>query len=128
MTNQAKQQLIVWWMLWATFQTGVFMFYYFLGGSTPSPESPSGDTPLWLAGLAPLAVATVIRWLVLPRAPSAPLAFPLFIVGIAMAEATSFLGLFIFPEHKQELCLLSAFGIFQFIPYFATRYFTTEDR
>ncbi len=44
-----------------------------------------------------------------------------------MAEATSFLGLFIFPGHKQALCLLSALGIFQFIPFFAARYFTTQS-
>ena len=128
MTNESKQQLTVWWVLWAAFQAGIFVIYHFLGGSAAQPPSPSPDSPLWLAGLAPFVISTIIRWVVLPRARSAQVALPLFIVGIAMAEAVCFLGLFIFPAHRQELFALSVLGIFQFIPYFARRYFVPSDQ
>lgn len=71
----------------------------------------------------PVVLSVVVRWLVLPRAVIPQLALPLFIVGIALAEATCFFGLFIFPEHKQALVLTSALGIFQFIPLFARRFY-----
>jgi hypothetical protein len=121
MTNQAKQPLIVWWILWAAFQIGIFFIYYFL--RTPGEQAPSGvQSAVWLAGAVPMALSAVVRWFVLPRVQSGQRAFPLFIVGIALAEATCFMGLFIFPAHKQELFMISAAGIFQFIPFYASRY------
>jgi len=126
MTNQTKQRLTVWWILWATFQTGIFVIYHFLSAAQ-RPQPMTAASSAWLVGLAPVAFSAILRWLVLPRVQSAQAALPLFIMGIAMAEATCFLGLFIFPAHKQELFILSALGIFQFIPIFARRYFTHDD-
>ena len=47
----------------------------------------------------------------------------MFVAGIAFAEASCFLGLFIFPAHQKELFILSALGILQFIPFFARRFY-----
>ena len=55
-------------------------------------------------------------------------AFPLFVMGIALAEMPCFLGIFLFPSHMQELFALSALGIFQFVPFFAGRYFPSDDQ
>jgi hypothetical protein len=123
MSNQAKQQLAVWWVTWLAFQTGIFFFYHFLGSTGTLPPSSAALSSIWLVALFPVVLSAIVRWLILPRALTARAALPLFIIGITMAEATCFLGLFIFPAHKQELCLLSAIGIFQFIPVFAVRYF-----
>jgi hypothetical protein len=127
MTNEAKQQLIVWWVLWAAFQTGILIIYQFLGNAAGSASSVPANSLIWLAGLGPVVVSTIVRWRILPRVQSAQGALPLFIMGIALAEATCFLGLFVFPAHKQELFVASALGIFQFIPFFAKRYFTEND-
>ena len=126
MKEQDKQQLIVWWIMWAAFQAGIFMIYHFIGGPRSSVAQPD-SSPTWLAGLVPVGVSSIIRWQVLPRVPNAQAALPLFIVGIAMAEATCFLGLFLFPPHQRELFLFSALGIFQFIPFFARRYFGDDE-
>ncbi len=128
MTNEAKQPLAIWWVSWAAFLGGVFAIYHFLDNAAAQPQAPSGDSPIWLAGLAPFVVSTIIRWLVLPRARSVQAAFPLFILGIASAEAMCFLGLFIFPAHKQGLFVLSVLGMLQFVPYFARRYFTRDGQ
>ncbi len=127
-TNEAKAQMTVWWVLWAAFQIAIFIYYHFLGNTGVQPRPQRVDSFIWLAGFAPLTISAIVRWLVLPRTRDAQSALPLFIVGIAMAEATCFLGLFIFPAHRQELFIWSAIGVFQFIPYFVPRYFARDDQ
>jgi hypothetical protein len=127
MNTAPRQQLIVWWLLWAAFQTGIFMFARFLGSNHAQEGLSSPDSPAWLAGFVPLCISMTIRWLVLPQVRTAQAGLPLFLVGIAVAEITCFLGLFIFPEHQKELVALSAIGVFQFVPFFARRYFEPKD-
>jgi hypothetical protein len=122
MTNEAKQQWIIWWVLWLAFQGGIFFIYHFVGKGIARPAAPA-ESAIWLLGFVPIAISAFVRWAVLPRIESATAALPMFIVGIAMAEVACFLGLFIFPAHRQELFGASAAGIFQFIPFFARRYF-----
>jgi hypothetical protein len=126
--EQVKAQLIVWWVLWAAFLSGIFVYYCFLGGSAPPPPGAEGGNAFtWLGCLVPLSLSTVIRWFVLPRLQNAQTALTVFILGIAFSESACFMGLFVFPVHKQELFLWSALGIFQFMPYFAGRYFSRDD-
>src|SRR6478609_12061205 len=101
-------QLLVWWTLWAAFQVGIFMIYFFLGKFS-SGGAASAESITWLAAIAPVLFSAVIRWVILPRVAAATAALPLFIAGIALAEVTCFLGIFIFPPHKLELFILSAF-------------------
>jgi hypothetical protein len=127
MTNETKQQLAVWWFLWAAFQTGIVVLFYVLGGKG-APVKPAADGSwIWLAAAGPCLASVVVRWLVLPRFSTAQTALPFFIMGIALAEATCFLGLFIFPAHKQDLFLLSFLGILQFVPFFARRFFPADE-
>ena len=128
MSDNGRQQLIVWWVLWAAFQIGILIIYQVLGSSPSTASSPGSDSQLWLAALAPVVLSTIVRWGALPRSTSAVAALPMFIVGIAMAESACFLGLFIFPQHKEELFVASALGIFQFIPFFARRFFVAEEQ
>jgi hypothetical protein len=122
MTNQSKQQLLIWWVVWGAFLMGIFMIYFMLIATSTSVSSPVRGSLVWLAGVAPVVVSAIIRWIVLPRIWNARTALALFVVGIALAEAACFVGLFVFPAHKLELFVLSALGIFQFAPYYAGRY------
>jgi hypothetical protein len=121
MNANPPSKVIVWWVLWAAFLTGVVVMYQVLGRNAVAPETTGADWT-WIAGLVPVALSVVIRWVVLPRLPAMATAFPIFVLGIAMAEASLFLGLFLFPAHKQELFYFSLLGIAQFAPYFAGRY------
>jgi hypothetical protein len=121
MTNESKAPLIVWLGVWLAFQVGIFVIYFFVSSGTVRTAPPT-DSALWLAGFAPVAVSAFIRWAMLPRVETATAALPLFIVGLGLAEAACFLGLFVFPAHRQELFGASIAGIFQFIPFFARRY------
>ena len=120
MNNIQKQQILIWWVLWAAFLVGIFVMYHFLTAQThqPTPDSSSS----WYLAATPFWVSVVVRWVVLPRLKYIRAALPFFVLGIAFAETTMFLGIFIFPSHRFELLILSAAGIFQFMPYFAGRY------
>ena len=122
MTLGPKQQVLVWWILWGAFQSGLFLIYFLLG-STSIQASPSSESSFgWLAAAIPVVLSAIIRWLVLPHARNVQGALQIFIIGICLAEATCFLGLFLFPAHKLGLFVISALGIFQYLPYFAGRY------
>jgi hypothetical protein len=86
------------------------------------PPAGSADSPLWIIGVGQFFVSVVVRWLVLPQAKEAQRAFVWFILGMAFAEAVCFIGLFLAPAHKLELFILSALGIFQFLPYYAAKF------
>lgn len=122
MIPNPKQQLLIWWILWGAFQAGLFLIYFTLSSTSLQASAASGTTVAWLAAAIPVLLSVIIRWLILPRAWTAQGALSIFVVGIAMAEATCFLGIFLFPAHKLELFVLSALGIFQYLPYFAGRY------
>ena len=88
--------------------------------------SARADSSMWMVGFAPFVVSTIVRWLVLPRAQIARTAFAMFVVGVAIAEVSSLLGVVAFPAHKLELFALSVLGILQFAPYFASRFANRE--
>ncbi|MDD5349562.1 MAG: hypothetical protein PHQ12_05065 [Chthoniobacteraceae bacterium] len=118
------QPLLVWWVVWAAFFTGLCQIYYFLGVAAPAhPAYGPANALVAAAGLLPVAASIVIRWAVLPRLSDSRKAFVFFVVGIALAEASCFLGLFVFPAFKTPLFAFSLLGIAQFIPFFARRYF-----
>jgi hypothetical protein len=122
----AQHAAIVWWMIWAALLSGIFVIYFTVGSSAAPAPSASPDSPVWMVGFAPFVVSTLIRWLLLPRFQSAQSAFPVFVVGLALAEMSCILGVFVFPAHKAGLFVLSVLGILQFVPYFAGRFGNPE--
>ncbi|RME93466.1 MAG: hypothetical protein D6766_08150 [Verrucomicrobia bacterium] len=121
MNRNPKQEWIIWWALWVAFLEGILVIYYFLSRSA-SAEGGSSEAPLWVLGYVPALVSVVIRWWVLPRLRTAQTALVCFLLGISMAEASCFLGIFLFPAQKQALFWVSVVGILQFAPYYAGRY------
>lgn len=73
--------------------------------------------------MEPVFFSMVVRWIVLPRINQAQMGLAAFVIGIAFAESTCFMGLFIFPAHRSDLFILSMLGIIQFMPYFAGRFY-----
>jgi hypothetical protein len=60
--------------------------------------------------------------LVLPRFSDLKRAFPMFIAGLALAEACGLLGIFLGGVYKDDLFLLGVLGIIQYVPLFAKQY------
>ena len=120
-----QQQRLVWWILWVAFQIGLVVIYVFLGKARSSPHG--NELAFWQLGILPALVSGAIRWSLLPTFKAAEKALPFFIIGIALAEMSCFLGLFIFPSHKTQLFAASFIGIFQFIPVYFGRYFQSTS-
>jgi hypothetical protein len=115
-----RQQLLVFWVLWAAFQVGVCIQYKFLHRPMPAVADESLK---WLVAAAPLLVSIFIRWNVIPQIRVAGKLLPTMIIGIALAETTAFLGIFLFPAHQWDLFVGSFLGIAQFAPTYAGRFF-----
>ncbi len=125
MKDESKGQIVVFWVLWAALQSGVFVLYFVLGGTVP--QASATDSSLWQVALGPVFISTILRWYILPRARSFQVALPSFIAGLALAESACIMGLFVFPEHKQELFILGVLGMLQFIPFYARSIVMGED-
>jgi hypothetical protein len=115
-----KAMLLVWWIVWAAILAGLVVLYLVFGRG---PEQPARaeDTFRNLAGMAPLFVSIVIRWLVLPRYQDLARALPVFIVGLALAEGCGILGLFLGGPYRDDLFVLGVLGVAQYVPLFAKR-------
>ena len=124
--QQIRAQKLVWWVLWAAFQTAVFFYYFFLARPVAGDRHAQDSSLVWLAGAVPFFASGIVRWMVLPVIKNAQTALPAFIIGIAFAEATCFLGIFVFAGHTLPLFILSVLGIFQFIPLYVSRFYRSE--
>ncbi len=109
---------LVWWSLWFGITGGLIAIH----GVIPPSETPSTTGALRYLPLLPLFVASAIRWLVLRRMTDGLRAFPLFVVGLAMAEGCSLLGLFLVPELRQTYLALGVFTLAQYAPFFVSQY------
>lgn len=112
--------LLIWWIVWAAILSGLVILYVFLGRG-PVKASPPEDIFRNLVGLVPLFVSIVIRWLVLPRYTELTRAFPLFVVGLALAEGCGVLGIFLGGAYRDDLFVLGVLGVAQYVPLFANK-------
>lgn len=120
--QRARAQLKIWWIIWAALLAGLCVIWWNFGFLKLLGNEPHANPLVDLAGLVPLFVSIVIRWLVLPRGTEMARAFVMFIVGLALAEACGLLGIFLGGPYRDDLFLLGALGIAQYAPFFAKRY------
>ncbi len=111
----------VWWILWAGITGGLVLVYVLLG-HTAAPVAP--ELPEFLPYLiaTPLLLSCVVRWLVLPRMTSRLKAFPIFIIGLALAEGSGLLGVFLGGPDRDTLVALAFVGLLQYAPLFVHRF------
>lgn len=101
--------------------TGLVALYFALR-LPPLPTNPTQEKAIaGLIGLVPLFVSIIIRWLVLPRYNDLQRAFPMFIVGLALAEACGLLGIFLGGPYRDDVFFLGVLGLAQFVPLFARK-------
>lgn len=120
--QRTRAQLKIWWIIWAALLVGLCTLWWLFGFLKLLGNEPRANPLLDLAGLVPLFMSIVIRWLVLPRYTELARAFIMFIVGLALAEACGILGIFLGGLYRDDLFLLGVLGIAQYAPFFARRY------
>jgi hypothetical protein len=123
-----RTRLMIWWIIWASVLAGLVVVYYFLGRGPLPPVAPGANPLANLLGLVPLFVSIVIRWLVLPRASGPGPAFFLFIVGLSLAEACGFMGIFLGGPYREDLFVLGVLGVGQFVPLYARKLFEPKPQ
>lgn len=110
---------IVWWVLWFALTNGVIILRVFLG------YSANADAGLINAvAFLPLFFSVLIRFLLLPRIKTPAKAFPIFVAGLATAEACGILGLFLGGKNADTFVVLSLITLFAYLPLFILRPFT----
>ncbi len=117
---KVKGQLLLWWIVWAAVLAGLVIIYVFLGRGPLKPADR--EAPLVnLVGFVPLFVSIIIRWLALPRFDNLVRAFPIFIIGLALAEGCGLLGIFLGGPYRDALWVLGVLGVTSYVPLFAKR-------
>jgi len=117
-SQRAHAQLTIWWIVWGVVVTGLVVIYLLFGCG---PTRAGSDLLVNLSGVVPLFVSIIIRWLVLPRYSDLARAFPMYVVGLALAEGCGLLGIFLGGVYRDDLLVLGVLGVVQFVPLFAKR-------
>ena len=115
-----RRRLLIFWIVWGSILAGLVVIYLLLGRGPVKPVV-AADLPVNLAGVVPLFVSTIVRWLVLPRCTDLRRAFPVFIVGLVLAEACGLMGVFLGGPYRDSLFLLGVLGVMSYVPLFARR-------
>jgi hypothetical protein len=118
-----RAQKLIFAVIWFAILGGLVMIHLFLGQAEPGQTAAPDESVTGLVGLAPLLFSIVVRWLVLPRFTEPPKALPVFIIGLAMAEACGILGIFLGGPYRDHLFILGLLGIVQFAPFLMPRLF-----
>lgn len=119
-SQRARAQLMIWWIVWSVILTGLILIYLFFGRGSLKPGT-GADVLVNLSGVVPLFLSIIIRWLVLPRYNDLARAFPMFVIGLALAEGCGLLGIFLGGVYRDDLFLLGVLGVTQYVPLFAKK-------
>lgn len=121
--QRIKAQLLMWWIIWGGVLGGLVVIYFFFGRTKPLPVASTDDLLINLVGFPPVFVSVIVRWLVLPRYTEPRRALVIFIIGLALAEFCGILGIFLGGAYRDVLFLLGVFGIIQYLPVYARKFF-----
>jgi len=121
--DRIKARLMIWWVIWGAVLSGLIIFYFVLAGNEPLPPPVTRELLTNLAGLVPLFLSVIIRWLVLPRSEDPSRALGMFVIGLALAEGCGLLGILLGGGYRDMFFMLGVLGILQYVPVFARRLF-----
>ena len=118
--ERLRKRLLVFWIVWGSILAGLVLIYVMLGRGPVNPVV-AADLTVNLAGFVPLFVSVVVRWLVLPRCREVMMVLPIYIVGLALAEACGLMGIFLGGPYRESLFVLGVLGVTSYVPLFAKR-------
>ncbi len=121
--QRIRAQLMIWWIIWGGVLGGLCMIYFFFGRAKPLPAVSTAEFLINLAGFPALFVSVIVRWLVLPRYSDPGRALVIYIIGLALAEFCGIHGIFWGGAYRDALFLLGVFGIIQYVPVYARKFF-----
>ncbi len=121
-----KQQVIVFWALWFVMFQSAFVMHFVIGGGFPKGENLAEPMAswLWLACFAPIVLATLIRWLVIPKTQESVKLLVAMVIGLSLSELPIYFSLFLigadYPSNQIAVLAVSVFSLLQFAPSYGT--------
>jgi hypothetical protein len=109
--------LLIWWVLWFAMTNGLIIQRIFI-----FKNADAASDGLGFIAIIPLLVSVGIRFLLLPRLTTKQKAFPIFVAGLATAEACGLLGVILGGEHRDALFGAGLVMLMLYIPLFARNY------
>ncbi len=120
-SEELSFQILILWVIWGGVLVGMGVIYFMFGQREVLPAGATGKVAL--IGVAPLIMSALVRWLLLPRVKNIRAAFPVFVIGLGLAEGAGVLAILLGGPYREEMVLLSALAVLQFAPIFAVRQF-----
>lgn len=120
------KQAIIMWIIWFAVLQGAFLIQWFMGKGIPKGENASEPMAawLWLTCFGPVVLATLIRWLVIPKLKDTQHQLVAMILGLSLAEAPIFFSLFLvgpdYPQNQIAVLMVAVVALIQFAPSYAT--------
>jgi hypothetical protein len=121
-----KQQAFVMWIIWFVFLQAAFAYHFILGDGFPSGENAAEPMAgwLWVLCVVPIVLATMVRWLVIPKLKDQKQMLIALIVGLALTEAPIFFEIFLigsdYPQNQIAVLMIAVFSLIQFAPIYGT--------
>ena len=97
-----------------------------MGKGIPKGENASEPMAawLWLTCFGPVVLATLVRWLVIPKLKDTQHQLVAMILGLSLAEAPIFFSLFLvgpdYPQNQIAVLMVAVVALIQFAPSYAT--------
>ena len=114
-------------IIWASILFGIVLFQFKLGHGIPKgPDIAGAPTPtIVYVCFALIVLASIVRWILIPREGRWAQVLVLLVIGLALSEAVTFFEIFLipadYPSTKLTLWVLSIVSCLQFIPLYALR-------
>jgi hypothetical protein len=110
---RVKSNKLAYWIVWVFLFTSVICYRFVLG--VDNPEEEPLLTPPFFLSLSLVFCSLVCRVLILPRGKNK---IPIYVVGIAMAESLSLVGIFLMPYYQDFFTAMSLAAILCYLPIF----------
>jgi peptidoglycan/LPS O-acetylase OafA/YrhL len=124
--DEKRGHALIMWIIWFAVLQGAFVFQWVLGKGFPQGENAAEPmaAALWLLCFGPILLATLVRWLVIPKMKQAQPQLVAMIIGLSLAEAPIFFSLFLvgpeYPQNQIAVLMVAVVAIIQFAPSYAT--------
>lgn len=110
MTAPTPQQRLLLWIFWSGITFGLLVVYFVIRDPIAAPGGPVG-----YVAIPPVFLSVLIRFVLLPKITGWQRGWPLFVIGMALAEGTALLGKFLWGP--QEAAVLFGTALFVLLLY-----------
>ena len=114
------------WIIWFAFLQSAFIYHFFVGDGFPEGDNVAEPMTLWLWALCivPVVLATVVRWVLVPKLRQQSHMLVAMVVGLGLTEVSIGLELFLigadYPQSQIVVLMLAVLSLIQFAPIYAT--------